>query len=72
MGTYGSLRFPSQTMKTTFPCRPGETVLKPIGEIAQLIERTSLEDLFFFVIAVGKEMLVPYCPDAEIIIGKND
>jgi len=47
------------------------TCLKPIGKIAQLIERTSLEDWVLFVIAVSKE-IAPHCPDAAIIIGKND
>ena len=35
---------------------PVETVLKPVGDIARLIERASIEDLLLFTLVVGKQI----------------
>ena len=50
---------------------PEESVLKPIGELAQLIQRTPLEDLIVFTVLMAKTLQVPV-QSPEIIIGWND
>jgi hypothetical protein len=47
------------------------TVLKPIGEIAQLIERTSTADFLLFMIALDKKQKISIKGENPII-GEND
>ena len=48
----------------------GESVIKPIGEIAQAIEAMSFADWALFVVEISKKM--EKTVDNPLVIGEND
>lgn len=48
----------------------GDTCLKPIGEIAQLIEAISFEDFMFLMVGLANK--VEKTIDKPLVIGEND